>query len=131
MTNFVTNIDFNKQQAKEISLDFTNDKIAQDMLVKIMKEKKLDSEKAVLSTITQKMFDRIVETGWGQVALPIWGHDNPNREWEKLDNPIVKIELNKDKERLVSVIMEKENIQFKTAIMFFMLFTLESLGYHI
>ena len=61
----------------------------------------------------------------------MWGHDNPDRKWEKLDDSIVKIKLSKDKERLVSVIMEKENVQFKTAIMFFMIFTLESLGYHI
>lgn len=120
-----------KIKKEKISLNFTNDEIAQDMLVKIMNDKKLNPEKAILSSITQKMFVRIIETGWGQVALPLWGHDNPDRKWEKLDNPIVEIKLNKDKERLVSVIMEKENVQFKTAVMFFMLFTLESLGYHI
>lgn len=120
-----------KLKREKISIDLTNDAIAQDMLMKIMKEKKLNAEKAILSSITQKVFVRIIETGWGQVALPMWGHDNPDRKWEKLDDSIVKIKLSKDKERLVSVIMEKENVQFKTAIMFFMIFTLESLGYHI
>lgn len=127
----MTNIEFIKLQAKNISLDLTSDAVAQDMLMKIMKEKKLNPEKAILSSITQKIFDRIIETGWGQIALPIWGHDNPYREWEKLKDPIVKIKLTKDKEHLVSIIMEKENVHFKTAIMYFMLFTLESLGYHI
>lgn len=122
---------FKKLKREKISIDLTNDVIAQDMLMKIMKERKLNAEKSILSSITQKMFVRIIETGWGQVALPLWGHDNPDRKWEKLDNPIVEIKLNKDKERLVSVIMEKENVQFKTAVMYFMLFTLESLGYHI
>ena len=61
----------------------------------------------------------------------MWRHDNPYKKLEKLDDPVVKIKLSKDKERLVSVIMEKENVHFKTAIMYFMLFTLESLGYHI
>ena len=120
-----------KLKREKISLDLANDAIAQDMLMKIMKEKNLNPEKAILSSITQKIFVRIIETGWGQVALPMWGHDNPDRKWENLDDPIVKIKLSKDKERLVSVIMEKENVHFKTAIMYFMLFTLESLGYHI
>lgn len=73
----------------------------------------------------------IIETGWGQIALSMWGHDNPNRKWENLDNPVVKIKLSKNIVRLLSVVMEKENVHFKTAIMYFMLFTLESLGYHI
>lgn len=121
-----------KQLRKEkISVNFTNDEKAQDMLVTIMKEKNLNSEKAILSSITQKNFVRIIEAGWGQVALSMWRHDNPYTKLEKLDDPIVKIKLSKDKERLVSVIMEKENIQFKTTILLFMIFTLESLGYHI
>lgn len=120
-----------KLKKEPITLDFTDDVIAQDMLVKIMKEKNLNQEKAILSSITQKIFIRIIETGWGEIALPMWGLDNPEREWEKLNDPIIKIKLNKDKEHLVGLIMEKENVSFKTAIMYFMLFTLESLGYHI
>ena len=112
-------------------LNFTNNAKAQDMLVKIMKEKNVNAEKAILSSITQKIFIRIIETGWGQIALPIWGHDNPYREWERLDDPVVKFKLSKDKEHLVSIVMEKENVSFETAILHFMLFTLESLGYHI
>lgn len=120
-----------KLKKEKLTLDFTNDAIAQDMLVKIMKEKNTNSEKGILSSITQKTFIRIIETGWGEIALPIWGHDNPDREWEKLDDPIVKIKLSKDKERLINLIMEKEKVSFKVAILYFMLFTLESLGYHI
>ena len=51
--------------------------------------------------------------------------------WKKLDDPVVKFKLSKDKEHLVSIVMEKENVSFETAILYFMLFTLESLGYHI
>lgn len=121
-----------KELKKEkIFIDFTNDINAQDMLAKIMKEKNLNAEKAILSSITQKIFVRIIEVDWGSVALSLWGHANPNREWEKLDDPIVKFKLSKDKERLISLIMEKEDISFETAILFFMLFTLESLGYHV
>lgn len=112
-------------------LNFTNNAKAQDMLVKIMKEKNVNAEKAILSSITQKIFIRIIETDWGDIALPIWGHDDPYRELEKLDDPVVKFKLSKDKEHLVSIVMEKENVSFETAILYFMLFTLESLGYHI
>lgn len=35
----MTNIEFIKLQAKNISLDLTSDAVAQDMLMKIMKEK--------------------------------------------------------------------------------------------
>lgn len=120
-----------KIKEEKTMLNLTNNAKAQDMLVKIMKEKNVNAEKAILSSITQKIFIRIIETGWGQIALPIWGHDNPYREWEKLDDPVVKFKLSKDKEHLVSIVMEKENVSFETAILYFMLFTLESLGYHI
>lgn len=122
---------FKKMNKEKTVLNFSNNAIAQDMLVKIMKEKNLNPEKAILSSITQKIFIRIIETGWGEVALPIWGHDNPERTWGKLDDPIVKIKLSKDKERLVNLIMEKEDVPFEVAILYCMLFTLESLGYHI
>lgn len=99
--------------------------------MKIMKHKNLPPDKAILSTITQKNCIRIIETGYSGVALSLWGHDNPYREWEKLDNTTVKFKLNKDKERLVNIIMEKEEVNFPTAVLYFMLHSLESLGYHI
>ena len=61
----------------------------------------------------------------------MWGHADPYSEKEKLDNTIVEFKLSKDKERLVNLIMEKEDVSFDQAILYFMLFTLESLGYHI
>ena len=61
----------------------------------------------------------------------MWGHADPDGEREKLDNHVVEFKLSKDKERLVGLIMDKENVSFEVAILYFMLFTLESLGYHI
>lgn len=114
-----------------ITFNFENDKNAQDMLMKIMKHKNLPPDKAILSTITQKNCIRIIETGYSGIALSLWGHDNPYREWEKLDDTTVKFKLNKDKEHLVNIIMKKEEVNFPTAVLYFMLYSLESLGYHI
>ena len=122
----------NKSYKKSpIILDFSDTRNPQDMLKKIMKKKSLNADKAITSSITQKNCIRIIETGYADVALSMWGHDNPYAEREKLDNPIVKFKLSKDKERLVNLIMEKEQVSFQTAILYFMLFALEALGYHI
>ncbi|MBP3619462.1 MAG: hypothetical protein J6J24_02245 [Clostridia bacterium] len=114
-----------------IKINFKDAIDPQDMLVKIMKKKNLSSAKAILSSITQKNCIRIIETGYIGAALQMWRHDNPNAEREKLENPIVEIKLSKDKERLVNLIMEKEGVSFRVAILYFMLVNLESLGYHI
>ena len=120
-----------KRKAPVITVDFSKETDAQDMLSKIMKKKNLTLEKALLSTITQKNCVTILATGWAGMAVSLWGHADPDGEREKLEDPIVKIKLSKDKERLVSIVMEKENVSFGEALLYFMIFTLESLGYHI
>ena len=120
-----------KSKRPQTTFDFKDSIIAQDMLKKIMREKGSSAEKAILSSITQKNCIRIIETEYAGIALQMWGHADPNKESEKLDNPVVKFKLSKDKERLVSLIMDKEGVSFEVAILYFMLFTLESLGYHI
>ena len=120
-----------KRKAPVITVDFSEEIDAQDMLSKIMKKKNLTPEKALLSTITQKNCVTILATGWAGMAVSLWGHADPDGEREKLEDPIVKIKLSKDKERLVHIVMEKENVSFGEALLYFMIFTLESLGYHI
>lgn len=121
----------NKIKAFQVRIDFSKDTNAQDMLMKIMKKKKLSPEKAILSSITQKNCVTILATGWADIAVSMWGHADPYAEREKLDNPVVNFRLSKDKARLVEIVMEKENTSFGAAILYFMIFTLESLGYHI
>lgn len=104
----------NNKRAK-ITLNFKDATNPQDMLKKIMREKNFSSEKAILSSITQKNCIRIIETGWASMALQLWGHADPEGAREKLDNPIVEFKLSKDKERLVSLIMEKEKVPFDQA----------------
>jgi len=44
-----------KRKAPKISIDFSDDTNAHDMLKQIMKSKNLTAEKAILSSITQKI----------------------------------------------------------------------------
>ena len=114
-----------------MKVDFRYNIDAQDMLTKIMKATNLSPEKALLSTITQKNFERIFSTDWAGIAVSLWGHDNPEAERESLDNPTIEFQLSKDQARLLQTVMEKERIPFREAILYFMIFTMESLGYHI
>ena len=111
-----------KQKAPKICIDFSDDIKAQDMLRKIMKSKNLTTEKAILSSITQKNCINILSTGWAGIAVSFWGHDDPDREFEQLDNPIVEIKLSKDKIRLLEIVMEKEEVALEEAILYFMIF---------
>lgn len=120
-----------KRKVPTLSINYADDEIAQDMICTIMKEKNLTPEKAILSSITQKNCVTILSTGWAGMAVSLWGHDNPDRDWQTLENPVVELKLSKDKERLVAIVMEKEKISLPDALLYFMIFTLSSLGYHI
>jgi len=128
---FIENEESNKTTSRKMTLDFTNDTNAQDMIYSITKEKNITPEKAIVSSITQKNFIRIIETGYVSVALPLWGHDNPYREKAILDNPKITFKLSESKERLISIVMDREEVSFEEAILFFILIELENLGYHI
>ena len=120
-----------KRKVPTLSINYADDEIAQDMICTIMKETNLTPEKAILSSITQKNCVTILSTGWAGMAVSLWGHDNPDRDWQTLENPVVEFKLSKDKERLVAIVMEKEKISLPDALLYFMIFTLSSLGYHI
>lgn len=120
-----------KRKAPTFSINYADDEIAQDMICTIMKEKNLTPAKAVLSSITQRNCVTILSTGWAGIAVSHWGHDNPDREWKTLESPVVELKLSKDKERLVAIVMEKEKISLPEALQYFMIFSLEALGYHI
>ena len=79
----------------------------------------------------QKNCVTILATGWAGIAVSMWGHDDPFGEREQLESPTFTIKLSKDKLRLVRIVMEKESISFHDALLYFMIFTLDSLGYHI
>lgn len=114
-----------------VKLDFMNSEAAQDMIKLLQQEKKLSVPSAIQFSVNAKVYHRILDTGWGSIALPIWGHDDPKRNWLSLDNPLVKFDIEEDKLNMIQDIADKEDTDMETAVSYFLLFTMESLGYHI
>ena len=52
--------------------------------------------------------------------MGLWGHDDPEREWKVLDEPIIKIEFDKPSQNLINDIMEKEEVDFETTVSYFL-----------
>lgn len=124
-------IDNTNKNINKFTVDFTDDENAQDMIVKVMKEKNISSSKAITGSITSNNFINIVEAGYASIALPIWGHADPYSEKEKLDNPVITFKLTSRKMIMVEAIMKNEDVQFEEAVLYFVLFELSRLGYHI
>ena len=114
-----------------IKLDFTNYAEAQDMIKLIMQEKGFSVVEAINFTITPTIYRRILKTGWGSIALSVWGHGDPERMWQSLEEPKVEMELESNKIRALEEIIQKEDVNTETALSYFLIFTMESLGYHI
>lgn len=124
-------MDNNDKDISKFTIDFSDDENAQDMIVKVMKEKDISASKAVIGSITPNNFISIIRGGYASIALPIWGHADPDGEKEKLNNPVVTFRLTPRKKIMVEAIIENESVQFKEAILYFVLFELSRLGYHI
>lgn len=123
-----------ESKGRKIKLDFTNEDIAQDMIYKLMEKKRLTPEEAILSSITFENWDKVMSTGWASEALAFWGHASWGTDSYlsgKLENPIIHIKLDAKKLELIKIVKDIHNITYKTIILYFVLFELESLGYHI
>ena len=114
-----------------IQLNLTDNSAAQDMVRIVMKEKNLSAKEAIEFSINREMHQKILKEGYASIALDLWGHDDPEREWDVLDNPIFELELDKLKENLIEDISEKEDVGAETAVCYFLIFTMDFLGYHI
>ena len=114
-----------------MKLNFRKHKAAQDMITLIEKDKCLSAPDAIKFSINQEIHDIILNTGWASIALGLWGHDDPDREWNKMDNPCIEVEIEGDKLKLVDDISQKEEVDIVTAVSYFLLFTMDKLGYHI
>ena len=117
--------------ANKIVIDLKGMPHVQDMIKTIMNEKNLAAGKAVSSSITHKNFVRIVDTGYGDIAISLWGHDNPYKKYERLENQVIEIKLSNEKKYLLETIMKNQRLSLVDAISHFVIFNLESLGYHI
>jgi hypothetical protein len=120
-----------KEDVTMKNVDFTEFPDAQDMIRIVMDEKKLSPEEAVKFSVNRTIYQRIIKAGYASIALPLWGHDDPERERKALDKPIGEVEFDKLSQNLINDIMEKEEVEFEIAVSYFLLFTMEALGYHI
>jgi len=115
-----------------LKLNLSRHKAAQDMIRLIEKEKGLSTSAAIDYAVNSRAYNRIINTGLGPIALPIWGHGEfKKREWFTLDNPSIKIELSEEKLQMIRKVAEVEKSSIETAVSYFLLFTMEALGYHI
>ena len=124
-------IDNTGKIVNQFSIDFTDDENAQDMIAKVMKKKNISPSKAIAGSVSSYNFIDIIEEGYASIALTLWGHDDPYSEKEELENPVVSFKLTSRKEKMVKDIMKEENVQFEEAVLYFVLFELSHLGYHI
>ena len=112
--------------------DFTNFAEAQDMIFIISKEKKLTYGEAIASSINKEILNRIENEGYAAIAISLWGHANPMRKWKVLKEPILQVELDGEKFEYITQVMKKNNLSnIQDAISYFLIFTVEALGYHI
>lgn len=115
----------------KMKLDFSNHLEAQDMIWIIEQEKGISATEAVGFSVNEKIYSSILNAGWASMALSLWGHDDPDRKWEILENPNVEIDFDDNQLYLIEKVKKKENVNIITAIIYFLLFTMDSMGYHI
>ncbi len=114
-----------------MKLNFESHPEAQDMIKIIEKDKGLSAPDAIKFCINQDIYNEILKAGWASIALPLWGHDDPYRKWSRMDTPYVEVEIEESKQKLVNDIAKKEDVDIETAICYFLLFTMDAMGYHI
>lgn len=110
-----------------LSVEFT----IQDMICIIMEKKNLSEVEVIKTVINKENHDRIVQTGWASIAVNLWGHADPDREWKKLEELVIPVDLDLDKELLLTEISAIYDIEIEEALGYFLIFTMEDLGYHI
>lgn len=114
-----------------MKLDFESHPEAQDMIKIIEKDKGLPAPDAIRFSINQDIYNEIVKASWASIALSMWGHDDPYRKWSRMDTPYVEVEIEENKKKLVNDIAKKEDVDIETAVCYFLLFTMDAMGYHI
>ena len=93
--------------------------------------KNLSAEDAVAFAVNRAMYPKILKAGYASIAFDLWGHDNPERVWDALSTPVLDLKFDKLQENLIEGISEKESVDYETAICYFLIFTMDYLGYHI
>lgn len=91
-----------------MKLDFSKHLEAQDMIWIIENEKGMSATEAVKCSVNEKIYHSIMDVKWASIALSLWGHDDPERKWETLENPIVEIDFNDNQLYLIEKVRKKK-----------------------
>lgn len=97
----------------------------------VMRDKNLSAQEAVQYAVNSQNFVNIERTGWTGMALNLWGHADRDREWMTLKKPVFDVELSLGQKNLIDMVVRAEKISRNTAIAYFLIFTMDELGYHI
>ena len=114
-----------------LKLNLKDNLAAQDMISIIMNEKGLSEVEAVKFAINKDISKKIISTGWAPIAFNLWGHDDPDRVWNTLNNPAFEIMFEGTEGQLIDSFVKRGNVDIETTICYFLIFTMEELGYHI
>lgn len=114
-----------------IVLNFKDNINAQDMIRIIMKEKNLTEEESVDFAVNEFRYMDVMEKRYADIALDLWGHEDPDREFATINKPILKLDLGERKEKLVKNVSRRFEVDIETAVCYFLIFTMDFLGYHI
>lgn len=117
-----------------IQLNFTNNENAQDMINIIMKDKNLSDKDAISFAINEKICNKIQKAGYASIAFNLWGHAEYEKEWLLLDNPVIEVELTAKQLQLINRIINIEKdptLDINMAVSYFLIFTMDSMGYDI
>lgn len=115
-----------------IEFDLTEHEDMQDLVRSISKSTNLPPVEAIKEAITEKNFVTVLDAGYGDIALGLWGHGN-GFEFTPLEDPVIILDLSEEKAELVERLMEAdESIENEGhAVFLFLIFEAAALGYHI
>ncbi|MCL1975495.1 MAG: hypothetical protein FWG61_04955 [Firmicutes bacterium] len=82
----------------------------------VMQEKNISLNEAISYSVNQNIYKRIIDTGWGEIALSLWGHGGPARRRKKISDPQIEIDLDESRLNAVYEIEKLYKIDAETAI---------------
>ena len=124
------------KQTGKIEIDARKHPAVQDMLGIMMNADKVTCPTAASSVVNKERYNNIAETQWGVIAVDLWGHGDPHREWNKLENPVFEMPVTEEQVDLMAEVLRYSIEDTKhpfavDALALFLVFEMQHRGYHI
>ena len=119
-----------REDSYVLRIDFSGYDEAQDMIMRIAEEKSISPQESVECAIGSIPLKRVRE-GYAQIAIDIWGHDDPEREWEVLDDPVIVIELGANVFESILELSREKELYVQEVLTHYLVYLLEDMGHHI